>query len=102
MCTLSRTRPRRTKSPSRCSSTSAAARGAEKARVNIKKKLTGSIDVTNRIVKFVDCRTKDVERREVYIVEGDSAGACKQGRDAEFQAIIPGARQNAELFKMGL
>ncbi len=63
---------------------------AEKTRINIKKKLSGSVDISNRVKKFVDCRTKDITRREVYIVEGDSAlGACKLGRDAEFQAIMP-------------
>ena len=63
---------------------------AERARQGMKKKLSGSISITNPVPKFVDCRSRDVDRREIYIVEGDSAlGACKQSRDAEFQGIMP-------------
>ncbi len=63
---------------------------AEKTRLNLKKKLAGTIDLANRVQKFVDCRSKDTAVRELYIVEGDSAlGACKLSRDAQFQAIIP-------------
>ena len=63
---------------------------AEKARQGMKKKLSGSIDISNRVQKFVDCRSRDPEKREIYIVEGDSAlGACKLSRDAEFQGIMP-------------
>ena len=63
---------------------------AEKTRISLKKTIGEKIDLANRVQKFVDCRSKDVSKREVYIVEGDSAlGACKTSRDAEFQALMP-------------
>lgn len=63
---------------------------AEVTRLNLKKTLSSKNDLTTRVKKFVDCRTKDINRREIYIVEGDSAlGACKLARDAEFQALMP-------------
>ncbi len=63
---------------------------AEKARIDVRKKLSGSMDVSTRVKKFVDCRSKDVSIRELYIVEGDSAlGSVKMGRDSSFQAIMP-------------
>lgn len=63
---------------------------AEIARTTIRKKLSGKHDVFNKVPKFVDCRSKKPEERELFIVEGDSAlGACKMARDSNFQALMP-------------
>ncbi len=63
---------------------------AESTRVNIKKKLSAKIDIVNRVEKFADCRSKAADKRELFIVEGDSAkSSCLLARDPDFQAIMP-------------
>jgi len=63
---------------------------AETTRLNLKKTLQTGNDLASRVPGFVDCRSRDVSRRELFIVEGKSAmGAVVQARDSEFQAVIP-------------
>ncbi len=75
---------------------------AEKTRLKTRDDLIKNIDIKNKVEKFVNCRSKDPEKREVYIVEGDSAmTACKLSRDAEFQAIIPVRGKTLNCLKAG-
>ncbi len=75
---------------------------AESTRINIKEKLTGTLDISNRVENYVDCRSKDPEKREVYIVEGKSAlGSCKLSRNAEFQALISVRGKTLNCLKCG-
>ncbi len=75
---------------------------AENTRINIKEKLTGTLDISNRVENYVDCRSKDPEKREVYIVEGKSAlGSCKLSRNAEFQALISVRGKTLNCLKCG-
>lgn len=75
---------------------------AENMRVNTKKKLTSSLDINNTVEKFVNCRSKDPELRELYIVEGDSAlGSVKFARNSEFQAVIPVRGKTFNCLKAG-
>ena len=75
---------------------------AENARIEVKKKLTGNMDLANRVEKFVACRSKDASIRELYIVEGDSAlTSCKLSRNSEFQAIIPVRGKTLNCMKVG-
>ncbi len=75
---------------------------AENARIEVKKKLTGNMDIANRVEKFVACRSKDAEKRELYIVEGDSAMvSCKLSRNPDFQAIMPVRGKTLNCMKVG-
>ena len=75
---------------------------AESTRITLKKKLTGTLDIANRVENYVGCRSKDPEKREVYIVEGKSAlGSCKLSRNAEFQALIPIRGKTLNCLKCG-